>query len=382
MLAASVVKRILLAKYLYSLAVENGLSHREVSAFAAANLLQDAVEVFLFASVEHLNAKVDRRTEFAQFIDKIDEKIAPKVLPFRVRLLQLNKIRVASKHDGIKPDYKELESIIVVAREFFEEASRSIFETEFSAINLVSQLEEGEPRNFLEQSEKYFHQEKFVDALVSARKALFLVFEKNYDVSKFASGERQNLLLNFCSAPIYAQNKKYIDDNVRTPFDYIIIDHSRLDSDLLKDGINPTDFWNVWRLTPEVYCDEDGEWLINDQLNKTDNIDIERNAAYVIETAIDIVLRFQSRRKSARWAGQTYYIATLKNRSVKVYKKADLASEVIGITPPELDKINVESLSIGLRRAQGRFWSMSHFEKGLFLIGFVHETDVDNFYRM
>jgi hypothetical protein len=49
------------------------------------------------------------------------------------------------------------------------------------------------------------------------------------------------------------EHKRYIDEYVRDPFDYVQLDHSRVDAELLRDGIEPAVFWNIWRLTPPVY---------------------------------------------------------------------------------------------------------------------------------
>ena len=40
-------------------------------------------------------------------------------------------------------------------------------------------------------------------------------------------------------APFYARNKKYIDENVKEPTDYIVYDHDRIDIDLLRSGMRP-----------------------------------------------------------------------------------------------------------------------------------------------
>jgi hypothetical protein len=49
---------------------------------------------------EQLKVDINRRTEFEQYIDKISEKLS-EPLPFRQRLIEINKVRVLSKHNGI-----------------------------------------------------------------------------------------------------------------------------------------------------------------------------------------------------------------------------------------------------------------------------------------
>src|SRR5258707_4892231 len=113
----------MLARYFLGQAEDAAKSHREVAAFAAINMLQDAIEIFFLAAADHLNARIERRTEFEQYIDKINEKLA-EPLPFRQRLIEINKVRVLSKHNGVPPNTTELMGYLVDARQFFEEAVR------------------------------------------------------------------------------------------------------------------------------------------------------------------------------------------------------------------------------------------------------------------
>jgi hypothetical protein len=109
MLSEGVIKRLTLARYFYRLAADNARADREVTTFAAINLLQDSVEFFLLAALEHLDAEVKGRTTFEQYLDSIDARIDPKKLPFRAKLLQLNKVRVNAKHHGIRPETTDRE---------------------------------------------------------------------------------------------------------------------------------------------------------------------------------------------------------------------------------------------------------------------------------
>lgn len=102
-LPPSVINKLTLARHLFRMAEENLRSQRELALFAAANLMQDAVEAFLLAASEHLNAGIDSKTAFEGYFTKIDAKLDPKQLPFRVKLVALNKVRVNAKHHGVAP---------------------------------------------------------------------------------------------------------------------------------------------------------------------------------------------------------------------------------------------------------------------------------------
>jgi hypothetical protein len=147
MLPETIIKRLTLSRYFLRLADDNSRSDREVAIFAAINLLQDSVEFFLIAAAEHLNAGVKERANFELYLDKIDERIAPEKLPFRPKLLQLNKVRVNAKHYGVRPDANEVKSLILVAREFFEEVANTVFKVDFWTVSLLSLLDDGETKN-------------------------------------------------------------------------------------------------------------------------------------------------------------------------------------------------------------------------------------------
>ena len=78
----SIIHKLLLARRLLDLAGENLSSANELSLAIGVNLLQDSVEAFLLAIAEHVNAQIQGKTGFEQYIDLIDAKIVPKSLPF------------------------------------------------------------------------------------------------------------------------------------------------------------------------------------------------------------------------------------------------------------------------------------------------------------
>jgi len=144
-----IVRRISLARHLYELAASSLRSSNDLHLFSAANLLQDAVEAFLLAIADHVGAAIDQNTKFDKYFVLINEKIAPKELPFKSRLLRLNRVRVDSKHYGIQPARDECGRLAVAAREFFDEASASLLGVSFSTISAIDLLEDGEAKQIL-----------------------------------------------------------------------------------------------------------------------------------------------------------------------------------------------------------------------------------------
>src|SRR5262245_59023236 len=132
----SIINKLVLARHLFMMSLDSLRSHREIALFAAVNLMQDAVEAFLLAVAEHVKAAIDTGIRFEKYFTRIDERIAPKELPFRSRLLAMNKVRGNSKHFGVKPDRQEVQGFSVVCREFFDESCKSIIGVPFWSINL------------------------------------------------------------------------------------------------------------------------------------------------------------------------------------------------------------------------------------------------------
>jgi hypothetical protein len=89
------VRRLTLARHLYELGSASARSGNDIHLFSAVNLFQDAVESFLVAVADHVGAALDQNTNFDQYFVKIDAKIAPNVLPFKNKLIRLNKVRVS-----------------------------------------------------------------------------------------------------------------------------------------------------------------------------------------------------------------------------------------------------------------------------------------------
>jgi hypothetical protein len=143
-LSPHAVRRLTLSRYYLTLAKEHARLEREADAFVTINLLHEAVETFLVAAAEHLNVAIKMRTEFATYLDKLDEALRPRRLPFRTTLIRINKARINAKHDSIVPDRAEIPTFVASTEGFLEEATYIIFELSFSSMSLVDLLNDGE----------------------------------------------------------------------------------------------------------------------------------------------------------------------------------------------------------------------------------------------
>ena len=194
MIPQSVVHRLVAVRHLLHLASEQVLSRRSVAAIAAINLLQDAVEIFLLAAADHLQAIVPDRAPFVDLIRLVDEKLGPnQALPFNARLRAINRMRVASKHAAIPPNLQELDRSLLAAREYFDEACRRVFGQPIWSIAASDEITRNDVREHVKTAEKAFSEKDYKSALVSIRRAFYIAFEVLADINT-NSGSKQRTL--------------------------------------------------------------------------------------------------------------------------------------------------------------------------------------------
>lgn len=375
----SFLHKLLLARRLYELARENLSSVNDLSLGIGINLLQDAVEAFLLAVSEHVNAGILSGIHFDRYFELINGKIAPKELPFRTRLIALNKLRVNSKHYGLAPAQSETEGLLVTVREFFDEVAGSVLGLSFATVSLIDLVRDGEAKELLKAAEQSFRAGEFEGCLVNCRKAIFVRIELAYDVAPFRATEeptRRGLLFLGNRAPSFAKNREYVDKRVKDATDYIVLDHNDIEMELIKSGMDSVSFWNVWRLTPEVYRpSRGGEWVVKRDLRKLEKEGIQERAEYVLDTTVNLFVAADQKRAGVRAPERRDYYVTLKKDRVSVYEKADLNSAVVGTTPDDVTEVFVD-FSVPALSGEGTFWHVAHTGDEWSIWGYIPEEAV------
>jgi hypothetical protein len=326
-----VIRRICLARHLYELGIAGLKSANDLYLFSAVNLLQDAVEAFLLAVADFVGAPLDERTHFDKYFVLINERIAPKELPFKSRLLRLNRIRIDSKHHGIQPARGECERLGIAVREFFDEVSNSVLNVNFTTVSAIDLLMEGKTKDVLLDAKFALDSKDLQRCAISCRKAIYLELERQY------------------------------------------YDHSHLDQELLKFGIDNTAFWNIWRLTPEVYRTKDDEWAVKYDFAKLEPEILTESIEYIFNTTIDIVLAIHAKKGSIKTSAVRRYYLELIQEEVPLYEKADSTSRIITTSPKGLTKLDCDYHVMGLQ-GDGSYWHVHDREHGL--RGFIHNDYV------
>lgn len=379
MIDAKTINRIQLARRLYQFACEHLKSDIGLSLSIGVNLLQDAVEVFLVAIAAHVQADVRDKTPFDQYFDAIKNKTSSE-LPFRARLNDLNKLRVNSKHYGLAPAKAEVTDLPIIVKAFFEEVSSSLLECHFASISLIDLMKDGEVKDLLKQATESFENGKYEECLVACRKAIYVKIESSYDILPFADRNRVRLVAFFPSnAPYYARSPEYIEKYVHEPTDYIVLDHEKIEIEFIKLGIDSQSFWNIWRLTPEVYrYGRDGDWVVKREFRKVDEDGIQERAEYVLDAAINLFVSADHKESFSKTPNYKNYFVRLRQENVPIYEKADKNSKVVGTTPEGLAELYVKCTVPGLKK-DGLYWEVSHFKDNLFLMGYISDEFVESY---
>lgn len=340
-LEQSVVKKIQMSKMLHDLGNECFKSQYDIEKMGTGViLLQDSVEIFLLAVCEQLNISLDERVAFPGLLSKIEKEVK-ELIPLKRQMLNLNTQRVNIKHLGFSPpNYDDCKEFVNEVKLFFLELSSRYLKTDYESISFLELLKNDKVKELLNQAENFYKNKKFKECQINCRKALYLEFEKDYDIRGFereselnVSNDLQNslprLLATFTKAPSNVRNMQYIEKNVKEPIDYIVIDRISFEIDLKNYGINSLDFQNIRNITPNMYYFEDeDEWVIKDEY-KDENYN-EENAKYCLRKTIEILLLKQRYLERAMYSPlRKLKSIIIKNRKANIYKKASTYSGVV-----------------------------------------------------
>ena len=182
----------------------------------------------------------------------------------------------------------------------------------------------------------YLINNKYLDCMINCRKVLYRLFERKYDIRVFAKERLEEQVLtndelvelySYIEAPERVKNKDYIDRNISEPTDYIVLDHAKLDMELLTYGINTVDFYNVIKHTPKVYFfDKEKRWAIKKKINYTITKDI---ANYCFRKTLEFTLLVRERRKQYKEIIQSGVGTPIEGKEWDIFSKALKTSKKI-----------------------------------------------------
>src|SRR5258708_11165664 len=234
-------------------------------ASAGLVVLQDALELVLYACLLEIDADEQKAIESFTF-DQLIGEFRQRQLPIAKSgtLKAMNKQRVLIKHHAQLAEPAAVRNYYDASLNAANELLKAIVGKRLNEIVIADIITDSHLRGHIEDAAEHIESRSFMDAMISIRKALFLAVESDYDIREWAAADSSTLpfsgLFRKHKAPYFTRNKEWIAENVKTPTDYIQLDHERVRVDLMELGIATEEFFNVWRLTPSVYPLENARW--------------------------------------------------------------------------------------------------------------------------
>ena len=177
------------------------------------------------------------------------------------------------------------------------------------------------------------------------------------------------------NAPYFARNAEYIRKNVKSPTDYIVYDRAHLHQELSTLRVDSTSYWNVWRLTPDVYRDSGKNWNVKRDFDKLDLEILANKIQYIYDTTINIIFSIHGVKNTIKTSDWQRYHLELARDEVNVYEKAEDSSTVLSVTPKGLKNLDCDHYIYGFE-GDGPYWYVSQFLDGNFISGYIHNDSL------
>jgi len=334
-----VLQTLLTAKTLLNEAQDLCFVEDKYTASSGLIVLQDALELILLAVLIEKGVDEKKGLENFSFDQLIGELKKEGVrVPKSGTLKALNKQRVIIKHYGQVSEPQTVGTYYNVAYHAVNEILKQIIGKSIHEIVLSELIRNKETHDYLTNACKELDQGKYFECLVNVRKAIFVEIEHEYCIYDWRNSDQNTSIVLLAlgrsgqKAPYYTRNKKWIDENVNDPFDYVQLDHNRIRQDLLEWGASTQDFWNIWRLTPQVIrLEKEDDWLLKDELKYLRQAATKENAIFCLDRAVTLLAKKQLYHDRARWLETTpYHQFKVKIKSdTTLYQKASITSTVI-----------------------------------------------------
>ncbi|WP_144161243.1 hypothetical protein [Paraburkholderia sp. BCC1885] len=293
-----------------------GLGDRYL-ATAALIVLQDAVELVFLAVLIEKQLDEERAIEKLTFDEMISAigQLGIKV-PKSGTLKAMNKLRVTAKHYGQVMEPLTVQSHLNAAKVAMDAVLNSAVGKPLREIFLTELIGNTVSRPFLDDAASALADGEYARALIAARKAFFLEFEHEYCIYPYrhrSANEPMSggliglaMLGSGWKAHYWTRNAEWIRDNVKTPFDYVQINHETWRIDAMEWGINTQTLNNIRRLTPQVIrLEVDGAWYIRLPAAYAANSANRENASGCLDLTIEAIRRKHEHIRAARTANES-----------------------------------------------------------------------------
>lgn len=174
------ISQLLLSKRLYIVGSNYVEAPDPISAGMAISLFQDSIEIFCWSVLKDLDAQVKESTPFTSFFDLVEKapkNTTSKKLPFKAKILELNKARVNFKHYGNLPDISEAKKFKGYTEEFLRVSFTDFFNSDFDSISLSQLIPFDDVKGSVESAEKALLVNNIKDAACELAKGKAQLFD-------------------------------------------------------------------------------------------------------------------------------------------------------------------------------------------------------------
>lgn len=340
-------------------------------------ILQDALELVFYSSLIELGVDEARNLESKSFDELIGElKKAGVAVPKSGTLKALNKQRVLTKHYAQVAEPRTVQGYFEVAQEAVEAIVMKTIGRSLRDLYLSDFLNNGRAKNHLKTAEVFVEGRQFFKALIEIRKAIFLEFELAYCIHQWKDEDDNESVGGLAmfgrggwKAAYWKRNRKWIEEHISKPTDYVQIDRDQWRMDALEYGVNTAELGNLQRLTPAVFQERsDAPWSVTYGASFENEAANEANAKYCLDRAIAIILKKQEHTGTRRTAGHyTPLQAPESYLGCPLFKKADSSSEEVHVV--------IKGYEYIVREIVGGFDGL---EKFVLISGSSKSNDEDN----
>lgn len=335
------VHSLLIARSLFERAQPLCTSEDRYLASAGLVVLQDCLELAFYALLIEIGIDDEKSLESKSFDELLTElKKAGVPVPKSGTIKALNKQRVLTKHYAQVAEPVTIRNYLEAAEVTLDAVVKKVIGRSVRELYLSDFLQDGESKALLRAAEAAISQQRFLQALIEIRKAVFIEFEFPYSIHGWKDISKDEPVSPFSlleysrgawKAPYWKRNKEWIESNVSDPTEYVQIDPDEWRVQALEYGIHTAELDNLRRLTPAVFrADDKSPWSSKYDSSFPANEATEANAKYCLDRAISIVLKKQEHTRTTRLPSRgaafdppPVYIGH------ELYKRATKSSEVV-----------------------------------------------------
>ncbi|UCJ16025.1 hypothetical protein K5Q02_19745 [Pseudomonas sp. MM211] len=274
-------EQLLLAKRLFLIGSGYAEKDDPVSAGISISLFQDSIEIFIWSLLKSLDAEAKEQTAFTSFFDLVKNakgNTKGLSLPFKAKILELNKSRINFKHYGNLPDISEAKKFKAYTEEFLTISFYEFYSIELTSLSLADLIPYSNIRAKIKNAESLLESNELEQATAEISMAKAMLFEKisNYlpkPDRRISDGDK---LLRKISGEKFISLFKPLTE---------YLDKSNEISIISLLGIQISDYFTLQRYLPAALKMSDGQYSLqyHDRLPPTK--EITKSAINIITSA-------------------------------------------------------------------------------------------------